>query len=81
MSFLQIGLLSLFILLGFICSYYQLKIVGSLKEGYRSSMWSGRWLFHPEWLDGSGRNDRRKFLVVFVMEFALLIFIYLTIIY
>ena len=71
MASVQIVIMVLVTFLSFIGGYFNLRIVASLKQGKRGSVWTGRWLFHPEWLDESGRKDRKRFIVILVLEFCL----------
>ena len=56
MASVQIVIMVLVTFLSFIGGYFNLRIVASLKQGKRGSVWTGRWPFHPEWLDESGRK-------------------------
>ena len=68
----QIIIMVFVVLLSFVGGFYNLRVVACLKEGKRGSVWTGRWLFHPEWLDESGRKDRKRVILVLSIEFILL---------
>ena len=78
MSNLSVVLMILILLLSLVGGYYHLQVWGALKEGYRSSIWSGRWLFHPEWLDEGGRLYRKKFLYVLLLGVILVVIFYFS---
>jgi len=42
-----------------------------LKKGRRGSIWSGRWLFHADWFDETGRKDRKNFITILLIELIL----------
>ena len=54
-------------------AYFHLQLMGYLKEGYRLSVWSGRWLFHPEWFELEGKLFHRKVVVNMIVTAFLLI--------
>ena len=74
----QVAIMILIVLLSFVGGYFQLKVVASLKEGRRESIWSGRWLFHADWFDESGRKDRKNFITVLLIELILVAIFFAT---
>lgn len=78
MAYLQMTVIILIVLLSLIGGYFRLKIIASLKEGHRGSVWSGWWLFNPEWLDESGKQDRKGFIVVLLIELILLVVFFIV---
>jgi len=75
---IQIVIMIMIVLLSLVGGYFQLKVVAGLKKGHGRSVWSGRWLFHSEWLDESGRKARKQFIFIFLIEFVLLAIFFAT---
>jgi len=73
MTYIQWWLVAMIIVAGLVGGYYQLKIVGSLKEGKRASIWSGGWLFHPEYLDENGHAYRKKIIRCWIIAISLIV--------
>jgi len=65
-------------LLSFVGGYFQLKVIASLKEGRRGSIWSGRWLFHADWFEETGRKDRKNFITILLIELILVAIFFAT---
>lgn len=60
------------IAVGFIGGYYQLQMIAYLKAGRRASVWTGGWIFHPEYLEVDGQPYRKKLLASWII-FLLLV--------
>ncbi len=71
-------IMKVFILICFLIStltgsYFHLQLMGYMKEGYRFSVWSGRWIVHPEWFELEGEPFHRKLIVNMVVTLFLLL--------
>lgn len=71
MSEAQIAIMILIVLLSFVGGYFQLRVIAALKKGHRGSVWSGRWLFHADWLEASGKSARKNFIAILIIELVL----------
>ena len=75
MQKIQWLIVAIMIAIGFIGGYYQLQLIAYLKEGKRLSVWTGGWIFHPEYLEKDGQLYRKKILAcwaIFVLLLAAL---------
>jgi hypothetical protein len=62
MTYVQWLLVAIIVAVGFVGGYYQLYITVNLKEGKRTSVFTGGWIFHPEYLEENGRAYRKKLI-------------------
>jgi hypothetical protein len=73
MVYVQWLLVAMIIIVGLVGGYYQLQIVAYLKEGKRTSAWSGGWVMHPEYLEKEGQQYRKKYLGCWLIAILLII--------
>lgn len=67
-----------FILICFLIStligaYFHLQLMGYMKDSFKLSKWSGRWLFHPEWFKREGQIYYKKLIYNIVITLLLVL--------
>ena len=67
MIYIQWLLVATFIVIGFVGGYYLLQMYSNSKEGKLFSIFTGGWLFHPEYLKENGLIYRKKLIGCLVL--------------
>lgn len=56
-----------------LAAYYQVQIYSNLKIGKGVSVFTGGWMFHPEYLEKDGQRYRKKLFMCFTVFLLLVI--------
>ena len=67
MEFVRWLLFGTIIVIGFLGGYYQLQMLGYLKDGCSANCWMWGWLYNLECLKEDGMPFRKKLLICYVI--------------